>query len=149
MTTDCIEKSIVLRAPRSRVWRAIVRSDEFGAWFGMVLDGPFETGKSVSGRLTIGGFEHLTLALDVEQVRPEDLFSFRWHPNAMDPDQDYSKEPKTLVEFRLADVPDGTHLTVSESGFDHIPESRRATAFSRNDAGWAQQLLQIEQYVAR
>jgi len=144
-----IEKHIELRAPRSRVWRALTNSEEFGAWFGAQLKGPFEPKSAVSGPITIEGFEHLTLHLKVERIEPESYFSYRWHPYAVDPNVDYSSEPTTLVEFRLEDaVGGGTALTVIESGFEHIPLERRAKAFEMNDGGWAAQMENIARHVA-
>ena len=148
MSTDRIEKTVFLRAPRSRVWRAIATPEEFGAWFGVNLDGAFAPGKQVSGRMTIKGFEHLPMEITIDRVEPERLFSYRWHPYAIDPKVDYSAEPMTLVEFRLEDAPGGTQLTVTESGFDRIPAARRAEAFRMNEGGWASQLRNIERHVA-
>ncbi len=148
MSTDRIERTIVLRAPRSRVWRALARADEFGAWFGVALEGTFAPGAHLTGRITTPDFEHLTMEITVERVEPEQLLSYRWHPFAIEPDVDYSHEPTTLVEFHLEEVADGTQLTVMESGFDRIPLARRATAFRMNDQGWAEQLTRIERYVA-
>jgi uncharacterized protein YndB with AHSA1/START domain len=146
--TDRIEKTIVLRAPRSRVWRALAQAEEFGAWFGLALEGAFAPGARLSGRLTTPGHEHLTLEITVERVEPEHLLSYRWHPYALEPGVDYASEPTTLVEFHLADVADGTQLTVVESGFDRIPPERRAIAFRMNEQGWAEQLTHIARYVA-
>jgi uncharacterized protein YndB with AHSA1/START domain len=148
MSTDRIEKTIVLRAPRSRVWRALARAEEFGAWFGVALEGAFAPGARLTGRLTSPGHEPLTLEIAVERVDPEHLLSYRWHPYAVEPGVDYAHEPTTLVEFHLADVADGTQLTVVESGFDRIPLARRATAFRMNEQGWAEQLTHIARYVA-
>ncbi|HEV8608581.1 MAG TPA: SRPBCC family protein [Thermoanaerobaculia bacterium] len=148
MSTDRIEKSIFLRAPRSRVWRAITNAEEFGAWFGVKLEGAFAPGARVSGRITTPGYEHLIMDIAIERVDPERLFSYRRHPYAIEPGVDYSGEPTTLVEFRLEDAPGGTRLTVIESGFDRIPVSRRAEAFRMNDQGWAEQLKNIERHVA-
>jgi uncharacterized protein YndB with AHSA1/START domain len=147
MSTDRIEKTIVLRAPRSRVWRAIANAEEFGAWFGVKLEGAFAPGARVQGRITTPGYEHLTMDITIEQVDPERLFSYRWHPYAIDPGMDYSGEPTTLVEFRLDEVAGGTRLTVIESGFDRIPLERRAEAFRMNDQGWAEQIQNIERHV--
>jgi uncharacterized protein YndB with AHSA1/START domain len=146
-STDRIEKTIVLRAPRARVWRALAQAQEFGAWFGLALEGSFAPGARLTGRLTTPGHEHLTLEITVERVEPEHLLSYRWHPYAMEPGVDYAGEPTTLVEFHLADVADGTQLTVVESGFDRIPPERRAIAFHMNEQGWAEQLTQIARYV--
>jgi uncharacterized protein YndB with AHSA1/START domain len=148
MSTDRIEKSIVLRAPRSRVWRALSNPDEFGRWFGARLVGDFAPGARVAGQITIPGHEHLTFELVVEKVEPEGHFSYRWHPYAFDPAVDYANEPMTLVEFRLVEVADGTELTVVESGFDRIPLARRAEAFRMNDEGWAEQVRNLDRYVA-
>src|SRR5689334_11126112 len=108
MSTDRIEKVIILRAPRARVWRAIANADEFGSWFGVKLEGPFIAGAQTKGTITYPGYEHLTMEVTVERVDPERLLAFRWHPNATDPGVDYSDEPTTLVEFRLDEVADGT-----------------------------------------
>ena len=142
-----IEKKIVLKAPRARVWRALTNADEFGTWFRVKLEGPFEVGKAVQGRITYPGYEHLVMKVTVERMDNETLFSYRWHPNAVDPNTDYSNEPSTLVEFRLEDAPGGTMLTLIESGFDRIPAHRRAEAFGRNDEGWTTQMQNIRSHV--
>jgi uncharacterized protein YndB with AHSA1/START domain len=147
MSTDRIEKTIDLRAPRSRVWRALAQADQFGAWFGMALEGAFAPGARLTGRITTPGHEHLTLAITVERVEPEQLFSYRWHPHAVESDVNLANDPTTLVEFHLADIGDGTRLTVVESGFDGLPPAYRAAAFQRNDHGWDEQLRNITRYV--
>lgn len=148
--TDRIEKRVELRAPRARVWRAIANANEFGAWFGIKLEGAFAAGRAIRGRLTIPGYDHLTLEMQVEQIEPEHYFSYRWHPYAIDPKVDYSAEPTTLVEFRLEEIADGggTAVTIVESGFDRIPLARRAEAFRMNDQGWAGQAKKLASYVA-
>lgn len=150
MSTDRIEKKIVLRAPRSRVWRAIADAKEFGSWFGVQLESAFSPGARVGGQITISGYDHLRVEIWIEKIEPERVFSFRWHPNATDPGVDYSAEPTTLVEFTLEDTDGGagTELTVTESGFDRVPAARRAEAFRSNDRGWAGQLRNIERHVA-
>ena len=147
-STDRIEKEIVLNATQPRVWRALTDSTEFGQWFGLRIDGPFEAGKPVTGQLTNPGYEHVSLKVMVQSIEPERLFSYRWHPFAMDPKVDYSAEPTTLVEFRLAEAPGGVTLTIVESGFDALPASRREEAFRMNDKGWGSQLERIRKYVA-
>jgi uncharacterized protein YndB with AHSA1/START domain len=146
-TQDRIEKEIFLRAPRSRVWRALTQAEEFGSWFGVQLTGPLAAQTSVTGRITSKGYEHLSFELQVQQIEPESYFSYRWHPYAIDPNVDYSREPTTLVEFHLEEVAGGTRLRVSESGFEHIPLARRAEAFRMNDGGWSQQMQNVERYV--
>jgi uncharacterized protein YndB with AHSA1/START domain len=148
-TTDRIDKQIVLKAPRARVWRALTDADEFGTWFRCKLEGPFEPGTTVRGRITYPGYEHLKMELCIERMDPERLFSFRWHPYAVDPDFDYSAEPMTLVEFRLTASSGGaTVLDVVESGFDRLPPERRDEAFRMNEGGWSEQLLNIERHVS-
>lgn len=146
-STNEVRKEITLNAPRSRVWRALTNAEEFGTWFRAKLDGELVAGKSITGRITYPGYEHLKLELWVEQMVPEELFSLRWHPHAVDPDKDYSSEPTTLVEFRLSDEGEKTHLMVIESGFDQIPEERRALAFRMNGEGWAAQMENIARHV--
>ena len=146
-STDRIEKTLVLRAPKGRVWRAITTPEEFGTWFKVKLEGTFVAGRTTIGKITHPGFENLTMEMHVERIDPEDFFSYRWHPYAIDPKVDYSKEPTTLVEFRLEEVPSGTMLTIVESGFDKIPAERRAEAFRMNDKGWAGQIENIRRHV--
>jgi len=146
LTTDRIEKRIVLAAPRSRVWRALTDYREFGAWFGVVLDAPFRAGETVTGTITYKG-SLLAVTFAVQKLEPERLFSYRWHPYAVDPSVDYSAEPMTLVVFELAETTTGTLLTVTESGFDRIPLARRAEAFRMNDGGWTAQIESIRKHV--
>jgi len=145
---DRIEKHFEVKARRSRVWRALSDSAEFGAWFGVKLDRPFAPGATVSGRLTIKGYDHLTLEMQVEKIEPESYFSYRWHPAAVDPKIDYQAEPTTLVEFRLEETADGTAVAITESGFDRLPASRRAEAFRMNESGWAGQSKKLASYVS-
>ena len=126
--TDRIEKQIVLRAPRARVWRALTDAEEFGTWFRAKMNGTFAPGKLVTGRITYPGYEHLAMNVRVERMDAETLFSFRWHPHEVANDMDFENEPTTLVEFRLEEVPGGTRLTVVESGFDRVPKERRDEA---------------------
>jgi uncharacterized protein YndB with AHSA1/START domain len=149
MANDRIEKRIELMAPLSRVWRALTDHREFGLWFRVKLDGPFVPGQASRGWITYPGYEHLKWEAVVQKMEPERLFSFTWHPYAVDPKMDYSKEPPTLVEFRLEKTPAGTLLTVTESGFDKIPAGRRPEAFRMNEGGWTAQIRNIENYVAQ
>jgi uncharacterized protein YndB with AHSA1/START domain len=147
--TDRIEKKVQLNAPRSRVWRAISDSKQFGEWFRVKLNGPFAEGKTVSGNILHPGYEHMTMEMMIERIEPERYFSYRWHPYAIDPKVDYSSEPTTLVEFLLEDANGGTALTIVESGFDRIPLARRAEAYRMDDQGWTGQIKAIEKYVTR
>jgi uncharacterized protein YndB with AHSA1/START domain len=160
MGTDRIEKKILLRAPLNRVWRAVTDSQEFGMWFGIKFNEPFSPGAAMKG-VIVGTkvndevakaqkkYEGIAFEITVERIEPERLFSFRWHPNAVDPKMDYSKERTTLIEFVLNKVPDGVMLTVTESGFDGIPIERRAKAFTANEQGWGMVVKLIEAYLAQ
>lgn len=147
-STDRIEKSVVLRAPRARVWQALTDVEAFADWFGVEFAGAFTPGCRLTGRIKHPGYEHVPFDITVERMEPERLFSWRWHPNPVDAGVDYSTEPTTLVSFELADVAEGTRLTVVESGFDGIPLWRRQAAYRGNDEGWTQQMVAIERYLS-
>ncbi|HEX4004363.1 MAG TPA: SRPBCC family protein [Candidatus Acidoferrales bacterium] len=159
MDTDRIEKKIVLRAPLKRVWRALSDSREFGTWFGVKFDAPFAVGAQMHG-VIVGTavnaeiakaqkqFEGAAFEITIEAMEPERLFSFRWHPNAVEPGVDYSREATTLVAFALEEVPGGVQLAVTESGFDGIPLERRAKAFTANESGWGIVINLVAEYVA-
>jgi uncharacterized protein YndB with AHSA1/START domain len=160
MDTDRIEKTILLGAPRTRVWRALADSKEFGTWFGIKFDGPFAPGACMRGVLaptTVNAevgkaqkeFEGKTFEIIIERMEPERLFSFRWHPHAKEHDVDYSVEPTTLVVFALEEVANGVKLTVTESGFDQIPLARRAKAFTANEQGWGMMVKVLDEYLAQ
>src|SRR5215467_1068407 len=146
--TDRIEKTVDLKAPVARVWKALTDYREFGSWFRVKLDGPFVPGGRSPGHITYPGYEHLKWEAVVQKIEPERLFSFTWHPYAVDPKTDYSDEVPTLVEFRLEETKAGTLLIVTESGFDKIPAHRRLEAFRMNEGGWTEQMKNIERYVA-
>jgi uncharacterized protein YndB with AHSA1/START domain len=145
-TTDAIHKQLVLKAPPSRVWQAISNAEQFGTWFGAKLHGEIVAGHTVEGTVSYQG-KQVTMTLQIDRVEHERVVAFRWHPFAVDPAIDYTREPTTLVELAIAPAPGGTLLTVTESGFDQIPEARRARAFEMNSGGWAQQLDNIARYV--
>jgi uncharacterized protein YndB with AHSA1/START domain len=147
-STDRIEKKVLIRAPRARVWLALTDVEEFNAWFGVRLRGVIEPGARLEGNITHPVYEHLTMTIEVERVEAPSRFSYRWHPYAVDPGVDYSSEPTTLVEFTLEEAAGGgTTLTIVESGFDRIPASRRAKAFEMNDGGWTEQARRIAAHV--
>jgi len=147
--TDRIERTIELNAPVERVWQALTDHEEFGTWFRVKLDGPFVPGEVSLGHITYPGYEHLKWEATVKQMEPPRYFSFSWHPYAIDPDVDYSGEAPTLVEFRLEPTPNGTRLTLIESGFDALPAQRRPDALRMNDGGWTEQMRNIRAHVER
>ena len=151
--SDRIEKQIELKAPVSRVWRALTDHREFGEWFRVKLDGPFVEGQVSRGNMTYPGYEHVKWYAVVQKMEPERLFSFTWpHPKSFDKAEysgDYANDPTTLVEFRLEKTKNGTLLRLTESGFDQLPRDLRLEAFRRNEGGWTEQLKNIEAYVAK
>ena len=158
--SDRIEKQVILRAPLPRVWQALTDADQFGQWFGVRFNGRFEATKPISGSIaptTVDPdvakmqkpYEGMKFDIVIDRIEPMKLFSFRWHPFAIDPKVDYSREPMTLVEFTLQEVSEGVLLTITESGFDKIPIERRATAFTSNEGGWAAQTNLIRKYVEK
>ena len=158
MNTDRIEKKILLHAPRKRVWRALTDSTEFGNWFGMKFDGPFVPGAHLRGVIvptTVNAevaeaqkeYEGMPFEITIEQMESERVFSFRWHPFAVERGVDYSVEPTTLVAFALEELANGVMLTVTESGFDRIPLARRAKAFTANQQGWDMMVKMFEEYL--
>ena len=158
--TDRIEKKVLLRAPLDRVWSAISDAAQFGRWFGVAFDGPFVAGARLTGSITPTQvdaevaksqqpYAGAPFEIVVDRIEPMRLFSFRWHPFAVDPGHDYSQDPTTRVVFELQEAPGGTLLTITESGFDRIPPARRAKAFAANDEGWTAQARVIEKYLVQ
>ena len=145
--SDRIEKTVELKASLARVWRALIDHREFGAWFGVELEGPFVVGETARGRITHPGYEHLRWEAVVREIEPERRFAFAWHPYAVDPKRDYSDEPSTLVEFTLAEIPGGVKLEIVESGFDALSASRRDLAFRMNEGGWSTQIENVKRHV--
>jgi uncharacterized protein YndB with AHSA1/START domain len=145
-STDRIEKRVVVRASRSRVWRAISTAKQFSSWFRIRLDGEFAEGATVRGRITAPGYEHLRMEILIERIEPERYFAYRWHP--IDPAVDNSSESTTLVEFTLEDADGGTAVTIVESGFDRVPLARRAEEFRMHDQGWAEEMENLVRHVS-
>jgi uncharacterized protein YndB with AHSA1/START domain len=147
--TDRIEKQILLRAPRARVWRALTDAEEFGSWFGVKLEGTIEPGARVKGKILHPQYADVSFEITIDRMERERLFSWRWHPNAIERGRDYSGEPTTLIVFELEEVPGGTMLKLVESGFDGIPLLRRAEAYRGNEGGWTIQMQNIEKHVSK
>lgn len=159
MNTDRIEKKIQLKAPRERVWRAVSDASQFGRWFGVRFEGPFEEGKKLAGKIVPTEVDAAVAAMQkphegtpfewvVERIEPPQRIVFRWHPFAMDKSVDYSAEPMTRIVFELQELGKETLLTITESGFDSLPVARRAQAFQANEGGWTHQLKLVEKFLA-
>jgi len=160
MSSDRIEKRVLLHASLKRVWSALADSTEFGTWFGMKFEGPFVPGALMRGVIVPTKvnaevakaqqkYEGMPVEITIEKMEPERLFSFRWHPYAIERGVNYSAEPTTLIEFVLEEMRDGVMLTVTESGFDQIPLVRRVKAFTANEEGWGMVVKLLEEYLVR
>jgi len=145
-----IKRKVLLIAPRQQVWEALTDAEQFGSWFGIALEGKrFEAGQPIKAQITYPGYEHVVWNAKIERIEPQTLFSFSWHPYAVDKDANYDAETPTLVEFTLEDHAEGILLRVVESGFDSLPEARRPKAFKKNSRGWDDQMANIEDYLAK
>jgi len=160
ISENSIEKRALLKAPLDKVWEALTDARQFGIWFGMALDGSFVAGKAVTGHIRPTQvdpevakmqepYAGMPVSWVVDRIEPKSLFSMRWHPYAIDRDVDYSGEPMTLITFTLKETGAGVELTVTETGFEHIPAHRRAEALKANAGGWAKQMELIAAYVDR
>lgn len=143
-----IMNSVLLNAPISNVWNALIEYGKFGEWFGVKLEGPFVVGQLSQGKIIYPGYEHVSWEAVIQEIKPECLFSFTWHPYAIDPAIDYSKEIPTLVEFKLEEFSEGTLVSVFETGFEKIPSYRQDDAYQMNLVGWAEQMKNIKKYIA-
>ena len=146
---DKIEKVVELNAPLARVWRAITNHEEFGEWFHVRLDQPFEVGKTTTGQITYPGHEDMKWTSVTERMEHESLFVFSWPPGDMDPDTDYDEDAKVFVEFRFEPTESGTRLTITESGFLQFPEAKRLEILRGNTEGWNIQAENISNYVTK
>ncbi len=145
MMQDKIEKTIELAAARAKVWQALTDHEQFGEWFRVKLEGPFVVGEPSRGMMTYPGYETMPWDAIVEAIEPEHFFSFSWRD--VDPKDGKLGDPMTLVEFRLEEIPSGTRLTVTESGFSALPSPRRLEVFRENTEGWNEQMRNIAAYV--
>ncbi|MBT2374744.1 SRPBCC family protein [Pseudomonas fluorescens] len=147
---DRIERKVLLKAPHERVWQALTDAEQFGSWFGIDLKGKqFVPGQAIAAQITFPGYEHVKWNARIERIEPQKLFSFSWHPYAIEEGIDYDSETPTLVEFALEDYAEGTLLRVVESGFLTIPQSRREKAFKMNSRGWDEQMNNIEIHLTK
>ncbi len=144
---DRIEKSIRLKAPIEEVWQALTDSEQFGSWFMVKINDPFVPGQRSEGYMTYPGYEHIRWEAEIERMEKPALFSYRWHPYAIDPAMDYSAETPTLVEFRLTSLEDETELALIETGFNAVPDARRAEAYAMHIKGWDEQMSNIRAHV--
>lgn len=140
---DRFEKVVDLEASVSRVWRALTDHEEFGQWFRVRLDGPFQLGETTTGNITYPGCEHMKWVSVTERMERDRLFAFSWPPSTVDPDSAFDEDAKVLVEFRLLPHENGTRLTITETGFLQFPESKRLEVLRSNKEGWDMQAENI------
>jgi uncharacterized protein YndB with AHSA1/START domain len=142
-----IERSMVLNAPRSRVWKALTNAREFSQWFGVKMSGDFAAGVQLELETTHPEYAGMRWPIRVERLEPESLLSWRWFPGAANPERDDWSQT-TLVTFTLEEVADGTRVTVRETGFDRVSLLQRARALQDNTQGWELQFTSLAKYVA-
>ena len=146
---DKSEKVVDIQAPVSRVWQAITDHEQFGEWFFVRLDQPFEVGKVTTGQVTYPGHEDMKWTSTTEVLEHESLFVFSWPPGDMDPDTEYGEDAKVFVEFKFEATDQGTRLTITESGFLQFPEPKRLEILRGNTEGWNIQAENISNYVTK
>ncbi|MGZ9811704.1 SRPBCC family protein [Pseudoroseicyclus sp. H15] len=140
--TDAVTTDIFIDAPRARVWAALADAEPFGRWFRCRFAGPFVPGERIEGTLEEPGHEGTPFWVQVTAMEPPAHFAFRWPwGEASDLAQ------TTLVTFRLVEEGQGTRVTITESGFDAMPEGQRATMAERNAEGWKIQAGRIKAHV--
>jgi len=145
--SSTVERSTLVRAPRSRVWQALTSIQEFSKWFCVKdADGEFTPGARLRMVSTHECGKGEEFFVDVVKMEAPETFSWRWTPGSKQPGEDTSSEPMTLVEFRLKEVEGGTLVTVTESGFDKLSLTRRIRVFEQNDKGWEIQLASLTRY---
>ncbi len=144
--TDTIERKVFLRASRKNVWRDMTNAKIFGEWFSVDMKGTFKPGGKITGKVNAKEYEKMKFAMEIDEMVPQNLFSWNWHPFPADPNYDYSEEAMTHISFELKDSPGGTMLNVMESGFDKLSPARRKEAFEMNSGGWDSVLKSIEKH---
>ena len=144
---DKTVKTVELRAPIARVWRALTDYKEFGHWFRVDLDQPFQAGGTSTGQMTYPGHEGTPWLVYVDRMEPERLFSFRWYDSENGSKQS-DDQPALLVEFQLEDIPNGTRLTITESGFSALPHPRRIELMRGNEEGWTIQADNLDRHLS-
>ena len=136
MIQDSIERRITIRAPKERVYSAITDPKQIVSWFPDAINGTLEVGDAP----TIGFGKDTLYRIHVVAANPHDYFAYRWVPGNADGTDGFTGDvlavPNTLVEFRLADDPKGTALTLTESGFSNLPGAVAEKKLEENTGGW-------------
>ena len=142
-----IDRTIELNAPRERVWRALTNADELSAWFQVKIEGAVAPDIDVWMTSLHPGHAGQRFRVRFTEMTPPERFVWEWHPGEVDPERDYSREPRTTVTFTLEPSARGTRLSVSETGFDEIALARRAKVYKDNSQGWLEVLVWLQTYV--
>lgn len=136
---DSITRKLVLPASRPEVWRRSFGSPAaLSSWFPERVEGDFSVGQSF---FLIWG-EHRCEARLVE-CEPESVLAYQWHPGVDATLAHYPESQLTTVRFTLADAGSGTEVTMIETGFRAIAESRAQWAFDQNNGGWDEELPKL------
>ena len=143
---DRIDRTIEIEAPPDRVWRVLTTAADLAAWFKVTVEGDIAPGAEVWMTSTQPGYEGMRFAVRIVEMTAPRQFVWQWHPGAVDPAVDYSREPWTTVTFVLEAAGRGTRLSVSEIGFNEISLSRRAKVFADNTGGWTAVIDWIRTY---
>jgi len=142
-----IERAIEIQAAPERVWRALTTPAEVAAWFQMKVEGEIAPGAVVWMTTQHPDYAGIRFQVWFMELDPPRRLVWQWHPGAVDPNVDYSREPRTTVTFTLEPCETGTRLTVTETGFDEISLARRAKVFQDNSRGWTEVIVWIQKYV--
>ncbi|MGH9142798.1 MAG: SRPBCC family protein [Vicinamibacterales bacterium] len=141
-----IDRTIDVNAPLDRVWRVLTTTADLSAWFKVSIEGDIAAGAEVWMTSLYPGHEGQRFLVRITEMTPPRRFAWQWHPGAVDPAVDYSREPWTTVTFILEPSGAGTRLSMSETGFNEISLARRAKVFKDNTQGWGEVMVWIQTY---
>lgn len=135
-----VTRTVLIRAHRSAVWEALTTPELIAEWFGdtATLDRLAVGGKGIFGWVDFGD-----VPIEIVEVEEPVAFAFRWGNDRGD--------ETTLVRFTLDEVPEGTLLTVVETGFDALPggDERRRTRANENRQGWDSELDELVAFLEK
>ena len=149
MTDDAlnrIDRTIEVNAPPDQVWRVLTTAKDLSTWFKVSVEGDIVAGAEIWMTSLNSGHEGTRFLVRIKEMTAPRRFVWEWHPGAVDPAIDYSREPWTTVTFTLEPSGRGTRLSVSETGFNDISLARRAKAYADNSQGWTEVLVWIQKY---
>jgi uncharacterized protein YndB with AHSA1/START domain len=151
MTTDRIERDVLIEAPVERVWELLTEAEHVGRWFG---DAGAEIDLRPGGEILFRWREHGDARGRVEVVERPHRFAWSWAPFGPRGEGTEPEAPapgnSTLVEFTLAAESGGTRLSVVESGFAALDGDAETVAanLAGNTRGWGMELDDLVAYAA-